>query len=108
MILRSNYTEAPSVKRWGEKYIVPINIVESATLDSEGNEIPLFSADVIENVMELTVSSILKAAISSEYSQSELDYIMLNITEANNAKVEAYKAFIASIKSGAKAAGYPD
>ncbi len=106
MILRSNFGETPTVKEWGKKFIVPIGIKESTTLDSEGNEVPLFSADIINEVETLSVAGIVKAAIAAEFSQADVDYVMLNVGNAADPKVKAYTDFVAEVTAKAQEAGY--
>ena len=106
MILRSNFSETPTVKEWGKKFIVPIDIKESTTLDDEGNEIPQFSADIIDKVETLSVAGIVKAAIAAEFSQADVDYVMLNVGNAADPKVKAYTDFVAEVTAKAQEAGY--
>lgn len=108
MIYRSCFTEKPTPKEWGKKYIVPIGIQESSQLDSEGNETPVYTADVINGVETLTVSGIVKAAIAAEFSQGDVDYVLLNIGKSKDEKVKAYTEFVAKITEEAESAGYAD
>ena len=98
----------PTPKEWGNKFIVPIAIEETSQVDGEGNEVPVFTADIINGVESLTVTGIVKAAVAAEFSQSDVDYVMLNIGKSRDAKVKAYTAFVAKITEAAEAAGYTD
>lgn len=108
MIFRSCFTEMPTPKEWGNKFIVPIAIEETSQVDGEGNEVPVFTADIINGVESLTVTGIVKAAVAAEFSQSDVDYVMLNVGKPKDAKVKAYTAFVAKITEAAEAAGYTD
>lgn len=108
MILRSYYSETPKPLAWGNKFIVPLNAEEVTQLDAEGNETKVYLADVIENVEKLNVSSIVKAAVAAKFTPEEVDYVMLNVGNTDDEKVNAYSKFVASITEQAKAAGYTD
>lgn len=108
MILRKCYSESPKPLDWGEKHIVPVNVTTETQLDADGKEQVIYYADVIENVEELTVTGIVKAAVNDKFTQEERDYVMLNVGNTSDPLVKKYTDFVASITASAKELGYKD
>lgn len=102
-----NFSERPEPMAWGDKKIVPLNIVEETTTDENGNEKKTFHADIVPKVAQpLNVNNIVDAAITSEYSEEAQKRIMRNMASEGDAEVESYKRFVNEITASAKAAGY--
>lgn len=108
MILRSCYSDTPKPYEWGKKFIVPINIEKVTQLDADGNEKEVYLADVIEGVEKLTVTGIVKAAVAAEFSEDDVNYVMVHLGDTSDEKVKVYTEFVANITKYAKAAGYTD
>lgn len=108
MILRSCFSKEPTPLEWGNKFIVPINAEKVTQLDSEGKETNVYLADVIEGVESLTVTGIVKAAIAAEFTNDDVNYVMLNVGNTEDTKVKSYTDFIAKVTKYAKEAGYKD
>lgn len=102
-----NFSERPTPMAWGDKKIVPLNVVEDTATDEKGKEKKAWHADLVPKVEQpLSVNSIVDAAIASEYGEEAQKRIMRNMARENDAEVERYKAFVNEVTESAKAAGY--
>ena len=98
----------PEVLDWGKDgAIVPLNVKEIPGTDAEGKEVKKYQADFLGNVKKpVTQDSIVEAAVSEKYTEADRLRIMSNFTKENDAEVDEFKAFTASVREAAKAEGY--
>lgn len=103
-----NFTEKPQLLTYGDNYChVPLNITEQTATDDEGNEITVYTADVVEKVSTpVSVDNIVKAAATAKFGSDIFDYVALNITNTEDEKVVSYTAFVSKIKEQATELGY--
>lgn len=107
MFIKLCFTEEPQVMPYGSKSIVPVGIESFEQENENGETAVVYLAYVVYGVEgEVNADSIVDAAIKNEFSEAERNYIMRNMLDSEDAKVNEYKEFVARVTAAAKSAGY--
>lgn len=103
-----HFPQRPQPMEWGNKKIVPLNIVEVSNIDENGNEVKGYRSDLVPKVEQpLTVENIVKAAIDSEYGDAAQKRITQNLAlNKDDEEAQKFKAFVSEVTEAAKAEGY--
>lgn len=107
MFIKLCFTEEPKVMPYGNKSIVPVGIESFEQENKNGENTVVYLAYVVYGVEgEVNVDSIVDAAIKNEFTEADRNYIMRNMLDSEDAKVNEYKEFVARVTTAAKNSGY--
>lgn len=106
-ILNLASQDMPQLQEWGDKMHVPLNIREIEGVDEEGNHKKSYLYDCVEKVDQpINVDNIVKAAVESEFTPEEIEYVTRNFSKRKDPLVKRYKDFVAEVTEKAEDAGY--
>lgn len=102
------FSEYPRPIEWGDKRHVPLNVEPETIAGEDGKAARAYRCDLVENVEQpLTVETIVKAAIRSEFGEETSPKMAMTLAlRQADPETERFRKFVNDVTEAARAAGY--